>query len=200
MQHRARGGAAVGRVALPGVGGGGDQHLPAGGADAAQRVPVERGGEAAAGELGAILLGIVVRLLDPDVLPGNIQLLGDQHRQHGLDALADLRVLGDDGDDAVRGDLHIGVQRRQVAGGRAHARAAGDRHGGARSHRDGEAQQHTAAGGGAGLQEGAARGARRVETALAGGGVLGAFVQHDQALVSAVGRPAAFLMAARMRV
>ena len=32
--------------------------------------------------------------------------------QHGLDALADLGVLGDDGDDAVRRDADVGVERR----------------------------------------------------------------------------------------
>ena len=36
--------------------------------------------------------------------PVDVQLLGDQHRQHRLDALADLRVLGDDGDAAIGGD------------------------------------------------------------------------------------------------
>ena len=38
-------------------------------------------------------------------VPCDVQFLGDQHGQHRPDALADLGVLGDDGDRAVGGDL-----------------------------------------------------------------------------------------------
>ena len=51
-----------------------------------------------------------VGLLDRDLLPVDVELLGDQHRQHRLDALADLGVLGDDRDRAV------GVMRMNAFG------------------------------------------------------------------------------------
>ena len=188
----ARGGA-VGGGAAPGLGGGGDQHLTARRPNTAQGIPIERRGEAAAGELGAVLGRIVVGLLDADVLPVHVQLLGDEHGQHGLDALTDLRVLGDDGDDAVRRDLHIGVQRRGVGVGQA---GGADRRAGRQ--RQAEAQEHAAAGRGAGLQEGATRGALPVQIAIEG--VRGHVAGHGQTLVSAVGRPAARLIAARIRV
>ena len=153
---------------------GADQHGAGHGADAAQVVPVHRRGQAAAGELAAVELGIVVGLLDADVLPVDVQLLGDHHRQRGLDALTDLRVLGHDGDDAVGRDAHIGVQRRAPAASAASALAA---------MREAE---HQAAADDGGLQEVAARGAGRV----ASGHGAHAFTCW----------PEACLMAARMRV
>jgi hypothetical protein len=51
------------------------------------------------------VLGVVeVGLLDLDLRPLGVEFLGDQHRQHGLHALAGLGILGDDRDRAVGGD------------------------------------------------------------------------------------------------
>jgi hypothetical protein len=55
-------------------------------------------------------------------LPIHIQFFGDQHRQHGLDALPDFRILGHDGDRAVRIDLdkvvrHLRRPRPELRGG-----------------------------------------------------------------------------------
>ena len=86
---------------IPGLRGRGDEQLPSGGAHPAQRVPIGRRGRAAAGALRAVLGFVEVGLLDLDVLPIDVQLIGDDHGQMGLDALADLGILGHDGHDAV---------------------------------------------------------------------------------------------------
>ena len=99
-------------------GGGGDQHLPPGGADLAHRQPVHRRCRAAAGDLGRVAR-VEVGLLDLHVRPVGIEFLGDQHGQHHLHALADLGVLRGDGDLAVRRDAEIGVQRHRVGARRA---------------------------------------------------------------------------------
>ena len=93
----------------PGEGGRRHQHLPGGGADSAELVVVHRGGHTSAGELTTVL-GIGVGLFDPDRLPLDVEFLGDQHREHGLDALADLGILGDDGDGAVGADPDVDVR------------------------------------------------------------------------------------------
>ena len=96
---------------------GGDEHLARGGADPPVRIVVAGNGGAAAGALRAVLR-VEVALLDGDHLPVDVQLLGDDHRQRRLDALADLGVLADDGDLAVGGDLDEDVrnERRRAAG------------------------------------------------------------------------------------
>ena len=58
-------------------------------------------GRRCVGRLAAVLGGVHVALHDAHVLPVDVEFLGDQHRQRGLDALADLGVLGGDGDLAV---------------------------------------------------------------------------------------------------
>ena len=78
-----------------------DEHLADRRADLAQRIPVGRRRRAAAGVLPAVLRLVEIGLLDPDALPLDVELVGDDHRQRGLDALPDLRVLRDDGDDVV---------------------------------------------------------------------------------------------------
>jgi len=75
-------------------------HLPHG-------YPVIRRRCAAAGDLPVILHAIDIGLLDLHVLPIDIEFLGDQHGQHGSDALADLGILGHNGDGAVRSNLNI---------------------------------------------------------------------------------------------
>ena len=115
MVHRAT---ARGQLVLgdpEGLRGGRDQHRAAGGADATHRQPVVRGGGAAARALGLVLRGIEVTLLDADLVPVHVQLLGDEHGQHRLHALPDFRVLGDDGDEAVGRERDVGV-RRELGG------------------------------------------------------------------------------------
>ena len=115
MMDDARLGAAFRRRHVPGLRRRGHEHLPPRGADAAQGIVVERRRHAAAGELLAVFGGIKRRLLDPHVLPFDVELLGDHHRQHRLDALADLGILRHDGDDAIGRDADEGVERRGFA-------------------------------------------------------------------------------------
>ena len=81
-----------------------NQHSPRGGAGPAQRIPVHRRRQAAPGELRAVFQRVQRCVLDPHAGPIAIELLGDQHRQHGLHALADFRILGKDGHHPVRRD------------------------------------------------------------------------------------------------
>ena len=103
---------------IPGLRGGGDEHLAAGGADLAQGIPVDGRGGAAAGALRAVLRFVEVGLLDLDVLPIDVELVGDDHGEMGLDALADLGILGDDGDDAVGVNLTKARRYEVPAAGR----------------------------------------------------------------------------------
>ena len=101
--------AAGGRLAFgfadgPGLRGGGDEHLAAGGADAAQRIPIGGGGSAATGALRAVFRFVEIGLLDADVFPIDVELIGDDHGEMGLHTLTDLRILGHDSDDAIGGD------------------------------------------------------------------------------------------------
>ena len=124
---------------VPGLRRSRDDHVAAGCADLAQRFPVGRRRVAAAGVLRAVLHLIEIRLLDADVFPVDVELFGDEHRQVRLHALADVRVLRHQRDDAVRGDrdergrgqrwigdrnLREYVHRFEVAGD--HHAAAGD--------------------------------------------------------------------------
>ena len=159
--------ALFGREALhrnaPALRGRGEQHLPARRADLAHGQPVHRRGEAAAGKLEAVLLRAEIGLLDADQIPVRVQLIRDQHGQHRLDALADLRVLADDGNGVVRRDGDEGAERRFPGGGRA-------RHRSARDHRHGGGQREAAAGKRADLEQRAA-GER-------GGGAIGDELRH----------------------
>src|SRR5205823_5365619 len=60
--------------------------------------------------------GIEIALDDDDVLPVHLELLGDDHRQGGLHALADFGLFGNEGDDAVRCDADEGVGSEFSAG------------------------------------------------------------------------------------
>jgi len=99
----------------PGLRGGGDKHLTAGGADTTKRVPVDRRGGAAAGALRAVFCFIKISLLDTDGFPIDVQFIGDDHGETGLDALADFGILAHDGDGAVGGhaDKSSGKKRRR---------------------------------------------------------------------------------------
>ena len=95
----------------------GEDHLADRRADLTHRIPVGRRRGAAAGDLRAVLRLIDVGLHDLDAAPIDVELVGDDHRQHVLDALTDLRVLRRDRHRAVGRDLH---ERQRVV---AHAPA-----------------------------------------------------------------------------
>ena len=107
--HATRRGAALGLGYPPRLRGCRDQHLSAGCASPAQWVPVGWRRGAAPGPLSAVGRLVEIRLLDPDVLPVDIELLCDQHRQHRLDALADLWILGHDRQATVCGEMDKAV-------------------------------------------------------------------------------------------
>ena len=100
-----------------------DEHRPRRRADAPHRQPVCRRRCTPAGPLVLELLRVERRLFDAPVFPVDVQLLGDEHWQHRLDALADLRVLGDDRDDAGRRDTNEGV-RHEIGGAAGYALGA----------------------------------------------------------------------------
>ena len=99
------------RVDVPKLCRGGDQHGFGTRAGLAQLVPGARDRGRAAGALVAIDFGVDVGLFHHDVVPVRIQFLGDDDAEGGLDALADLRGFGIDGDGVVRGDADEGVHR-----------------------------------------------------------------------------------------
>ena len=86
----------------------GYEHLAAGRSYAAQRVPGLGSGRAAAGGLAAVGGFVEVGLFHADVLPVDVELFGDEHRQLGLDALAHFGSASFDGDGAVGGDFDEG--------------------------------------------------------------------------------------------
>jgi len=88
----------------PGLRGGGDKQLAAGGADAAERIPIDGSGSAASRALRAVNGFVEVGLLDADGFPINVEFVSDDHGEAGLDALTNLRILADDGDGAVGRD------------------------------------------------------------------------------------------------
>ncbi len=89
----------------------GDKHRAPRRADLTHRHPVRRRRRAAARALRLELGRVEQRLFDANVLPRHVQLVGDDHRKHRLHALPDLRVLGDDRDDAVRRDANEVAER-----------------------------------------------------------------------------------------
>ena len=89
----------------PGDRGGGDEHLAAGGAYAAERLPGFRGRHASPGGLAAVGRFVEVGLFDSDLLPVNVELFRNEHGKLGLDALAHFGSAGFDGDGSVGGDL-----------------------------------------------------------------------------------------------
>ena len=115
VHHAARRRGALGRGHAHLLRGGGDDHLADGGADLAARIPVRGRRGAAARHLRAVLGLVHVGLFDGDAAPLHVQLVGDDHRQHVLDALTDLRVLRRDGHRAVGRDLHERQRHRTSA-------------------------------------------------------------------------------------
>ena len=176
VMHHARIGFAVFGGHVPALRGRSHQHLASRSAHAPQGIVI-RGRRIAAARMLAPKDRLVEgRLLDPDVLPGHVQLLGDDHREHGSDALSDLRVFRQDRDDAIGGDAHIGGDARSVPGSRAGAAGQGG------------LQRKAAADGEAGAQEGAAG------QVHAKAGVINGRGHHDYFA------SATCLMPARMRV
>src|SRR5262249_25847774 len=77
---------------------------PRSGAATAQRIPVDRGGRAAAGALWAKFCFVEVGLFDANVLPIDIEFVGENHREVRFDAVARFGILAQDGDGAVGRD------------------------------------------------------------------------------------------------
>ncbi len=107
-------------IDLPGVGGGGQQHLARGGAGPAQPLPLAGHAHAAAGELHAelwmVVGGVNRRGHHAHALEIDLELLGDQHGQRGGDALAHLGLVDQDGHHVVPADADEGVWR-ELGGG-----------------------------------------------------------------------------------
>ena len=181
MMHDASVGFAFLRGHVPGHRGRRHEHLASGGAHAAKRVVI-LGRRGAAACMLATKEGFVERrLLDAHVLPCHVQLLGDEHGQHGPDALADLGVFGHDCDDAVLRDADEGVD----GCGFARSGAIEGRAGHARQRR---LEREAAAHGEAGAQQGAAGQVYRIDGGFNGLG------RHDHFA------SATCLIPARMRV
>ena len=130
-----------------------DQHPPGDGARGPERLPVVADPGAAAGELVAESRLVEIALDHPDPFPGHVELFGDDQWQRGLHALADLRILGDDRDPAVRSDLDEGAKRRT---GYRRSRSGRGGEGAAQPARQGDGHQEPARGGGTRLHEFAA--------------------------------------------
>jgi hypothetical protein len=102
---------------LPALRGRRHEHGARGGAGAAELLPRIGHGVAAAGALRGSPGEVVVagdvgrRRLDADLRPVGVELLGEQRREAGMGALAQLDVLGDEGDGVVGRDAHEGVGR-----------------------------------------------------------------------------------------
>ena len=99
---------------------GADQHGAGAGTNPAQRFILQRCRHATARHLPAINGSIGEGLDNFDLLPIDIKLFGDQHRDRCLDALADFGIVRSDDDAVVGGDRHPGVHctaRRRVGGG-----------------------------------------------------------------------------------
>ena len=75
------------------------------------------GGDRAAATLDLrAVLRIQVGLLDLDLRPVDVELVGDDHRQRGLDALSSLGILRDDREGVVGVDRDVGVWRERGRG------------------------------------------------------------------------------------
>ena len=76
------------------------------------------GGNRAAATLDLrAVLRVQVGLLDLDLRPVDVEFIGDDHRERGLDALSGLRILRDDGEGVVGVDRDVGVRRERRRGG-----------------------------------------------------------------------------------
>ena len=92
------------------------EHGASGSPGAAHRLVVHRRRHAAAGHLAPVLGRVEVRLLHAHLTPGDVEFLGDEHRQHRLDALPDLGILGHDRHHAIRREADERVEDRLDTG------------------------------------------------------------------------------------
>ena len=97
---------------VPMLRGGGHHHQPAAGANLPHRIVVDGNGAAAAFGLRPVLR-IEIGLLDLDLAPVDVELVGDDLRQGGPDALSRLRVLRDDREGVVGVDGDVGTGRER---------------------------------------------------------------------------------------
>jgi hypothetical protein len=119
MHHLAAVGRALGLGHTPVLRCRRDEHLAIGRANASQRVPVHGSRHAAPGKLRTEGLRVDAGLLDFHAFPIDVKFLGYEHGQHGLHTLADLWVLGHDGDHAIGADAnecHRRIGRRFARG------------------------------------------------------------------------------------
>ena len=107
---------ALGGGDAPSLGGGLNQHGAHGGSNEVEVVVVVWGRIATAGALVAVFLQVEVALFDGDVLEGDFELLGDDHRERGLNALTHLRLFGNDGNLAGGRDADESVGREICRG------------------------------------------------------------------------------------
>ena len=91
---------------FPALGGGRLQHRARRGAAATHGLEEVPRTARAVGVLVAELLLVAGRLRNAHALPVGLELVGDDHRHAGPDALPHLRTVADDRDGAVRGDRH----------------------------------------------------------------------------------------------
>ena len=154
MQHPPGLGAALVRVYLPGLGGGGQQHLPSHRPGLPQLGPGIANRGAAAGALGAEQAIDIGRISggEPggELVQFHLQLLGDQHGQTGHDALPHLGAGDLDHNAAVAMDAQpgIGSEAGGFGCGRLRCLQPGNR-------LQIQPQHQSTAGKGAGLQEAA---------------------------------------------
>ena len=97
---------------IPLFGRGRHQHRTTGSTHSAHRQPVGWRGCASAGDLCLVFRAVEIALFDAHIRPVDIEFFGDEHRQHGLDALSDFRILRRDGHDTVGRDAHIRAEHR----------------------------------------------------------------------------------------
>ena len=194
VTHSAVRGRALGGGHAPTRGGRRDEHLSSRRADTPERLPVGRRRGAAARSLRPIGRLVEARLLDRHLCPVDVEFLRNQHRQHRLDALADLRVLGHDGDAAIGSHLDERGRRerwRRRSPGRRRL-ASGDQVLGVEGKHDAPASERRDA------QEGAAS-----DLSGHGGSHRRTSCWPARPALGAVGLPlpvaAAFLIASRMR-
>lgn len=93
---------------VPLLRGGGDEHGAAGGGGVAEARPTGANGGAAAGTLEAILR-VEHGTRDFDMLPVGVELVGEDHREAGVRALAELRLRDPEGDAVIGRDLEPGI-------------------------------------------------------------------------------------------
>ena len=111
MPHRAVARGAFSGRHFPRGRGRGDQHVARHRARTSQLVPAVRNGTRATGALPAIHGRVHRRLLDHDVAPLRIQLLGNDERKGRLDALTDFRSLAVDEDGALARNAQESIRR-----------------------------------------------------------------------------------------